>query len=86
MGVPNITDPLSLKEARKNAREIQSNIPKLIRIFMHQRDKREKFEKEFNTYIKNSDLKNYYQVFLDLQVLWQKHLTTSYEEVDSVTR
>ena len=42
-----ITEITQLREARKNDREIRSNIPKLIRILTKQRDRREKFEKEF---------------------------------------
>lgn len=43
----NILEVASLREARKNDREIRSNIPKLIRILSKQKDRRDKLEKEF---------------------------------------
>ncbi len=54
-----IVDVNVLRDARKNDREIRSNIPKLIRILSKQRDRREKFEKEFAQQIKNSEIKNF---------------------------
>jgi hypothetical protein len=82
----NFEDPAHWKEARRNKREIRSNIPKLIRIFMQQKDKRDRFEKEFSAYIKNSELKNFSVVFDELKRLWNIHLTTSKEEVDSIRK
>jgi hypothetical protein len=75
-----------LREARKNDREIRSNVPKLIKILMKNDAQRMKFEKEFATQIKNSDLKNFALQFEDLRKLYNIHLTTSKEEVDSVKR
>ena len=43
----NIPDTQALKEARRNAREIRINIPKLIKILMKNRPLKDKLEKEF---------------------------------------
>lgn len=75
-----------LRESRRNEREIKSNIPKLVKILMSQKDKREKFEKEFAQQIKNSDLKNFLAQFEEMRKLWNIHLTTSKEEVESVKK
>lgn len=82
----NFEKPENHKEARRNKREIRSNIPKLIRILMTQKDKRDRFEKEFSGLIKSSDLKNFSIVFDELKRLWNIHLTTSKEEVDSIKK
>lgn len=55
----NYPDSTVLRESRRNEREIKSNIPKLIKILMSHKDKRDKFEKEFAQQIKNSDIKNF---------------------------
>ena len=52
-----IPDPNILREARKNDREIRSNIPKLIKLLLKHRDKRDKLEKEFGSIVKVSDIK-----------------------------
>lgn len=52
-----IPDPNNLREARKNDREIRSNIPKLIKLLARQKDKREKLEKEYAPIVKISDIK-----------------------------
>lgn len=54
-----IPEVAALREARKNDREIRSNIPKLIRILSKQKDRRDKLEKEFAQQIKNSEIKNF---------------------------
>jgi hypothetical protein len=43
----NYQDPNILRDARRNDREIRSLIPKLIKVLMNNKDKRDKFEKEF---------------------------------------
>lgn len=43
----NYQDPNILRDARRNDREIRSLIPKLIKVLMKNKDKRDKFEKEF---------------------------------------
>lgn len=82
----NYMDPSMLRESRRNEREIKSNIPKLVKILMSQKDKREKFEKEFAQQIKNSDLKNFLAQYEEMRKLWNIHLTTSKEEVESVKK
>lgn len=80
----NIPDTQALKEARRNAREIRMNIPKLIKILMKNRPLKDKLEKEFAAQIKNSDIKLFAYQFEELRKLWMIHLTTSKEEVESV--
>lgn len=82
----NILEVASLREARRNDREIRSNIPKLIRILSKQKDRRDKLEKEFAQQIKNSEIKNFTFQFEELKKLWNIHLTTSKEEMESVKR
>lgn len=42
-----IPEVAALREARKNDREIRSNIPKLIRILSKEKDRKDKLDKEF---------------------------------------
>ena len=81
-----IPDPNNLREARRNDREIRSNIPKLIKLLAKHEDKRAKLEKEFGSIIRTSDIKSFTYQFSELKRLWLIHLTTSKEDVDSTKK
>lgn len=80
------TDLTMLKTARENAREIRRNVPKIVRILMKNRQLKDRLEKEFAAQTKNSDIKLFWQQFEELRKLWNIHMTTSKEEVESVNR
>ena len=86
LDMANFTDLNMLKIARENAREIRKNVPKIVQILLKNRQLKDRLEKEFAAQTKNSDIKLFWQQFEELRKLWNIHMTTSKEEVESVNK
>lgn len=90
--ISNVMEPLDSEflnpeqrlKAKKNARDIQKQIMKLIRIF-GTKQMQDKLEKEIKIpRSTNNDVSNYLEVFRDLKKLWTSKLCTPLEEVQSI--
>ena len=90
--ISNVMEPLDSEllnpeqrlKAKKNARDIQKQIMKLIRLF-GTKPMQDKLEKEIKIpRSTNNDVSNYLEVFRDLKKLWTSKLCTPLEEVQSI--
>lgn len=90
--ISNVMEPLDSEllnpeqrlKAKKNSRDIQKQIMKLIRLF-GTKPMQDKLEKEIKIpRSTNNDVSNYLEVFRDLKKLWTSKLCTPLEEVQSI--
>ena len=79
-----LLNPEQRLKAKKNARDIKTQIMKLIRLFSS-KQMQDKLEKEIKIpRSSNNDVSNYLEVFRDLKKLWNNKLCTPLEEVLSI--
>ena len=70
--------------AKKNARDIQKQILKLVRLFSS-KQMMDKLKKEFNPRSQSqNDVAAYLEVYKDMKKLWMQRLCTPLEEVQSI--
>jgi len=90
--VANVMEPLNSEllqadqrlRAKKNARDIQKQILKLVRIFST-KQMQDKLKKEFNPRsTSQSDVAAYLEIYKDMKKLWMSKLCTPLEEVQSI--